>query len=328
MSCEQLSEQLPDYWAGRLTGEARRAFEAHLATCADCRAEADALTATWEALGALAEEDVRSESPAALPSPALRGRFDAMLRDWNAAETAGVGAAAAAARGGIGAARTSASSDGESSSAARGAARVPGDVVVMPAREAREARAARVVRRSAWRRVVRPALQIAAALLCLASGFAAGRGWPGAPARTEIADLREELRDMRQMMTLTLLQQQSASERLRGVSWSAQVDRPAAPVLDALLDTLAHDPNVNVRLASIEALTTFAQDARVRTGLVDALAPSRQDSPLVQLALIDALVQMKEQRSVTALKTLAADEHANVSVRRRASWGADALGRS
>jgi anti-sigma factor RsiW len=306
MSCEQLSEQLPDYWAGRLTGEARRAFEAHLATCADCRAEADALTATWEALGALAEEDVRSESPAALPSPALRGRFDAMLRDWNAAEHAGVGGAAAA----------------------RGGARVPGDVVVMPAREAREARAARVVRRSAWRRVVRPALQIAAALLCIAGGFAAGRGWPGAPARTEIADLREELRDMRQMMTLTLLQQQSASERLRGVSWSAQVDRPAAPVLDALLDTLAHDPNVNVRLASIEALTTFAQDARVRTGLVDALAPSRQDSPLVQLALIDALVQMKEQRSVTALKTLAADEHANVSVRRRASWGADALGRS
>jgi hypothetical protein len=321
MSCEQLSEQLPDYWAGRLTGEARRAFEAHLASCADCRAEADALTATWEALGALAEEDVRAGVPAVQPSPALRGRFDAMLRDWSAeADTAATAAAAA--------------------TAGRGGARMPGDVVIMPAREAREARevrearearetrAARVLPRSVWSRVVRPALQIAAALLCIAGGFAAGRGWPGAPARTEIADLREELRDMRQMMTLTLLQQQSASERLRGVSWSAQVDRPAGPVLDALLDTLATDPNVNVRLASIEALTTFAQDARVRRGLMDALAPSRQDSPLVQLALIDALVQMKEQRSVTALKTLAADEHANESVRRRASWGADALSRS
>lgn len=307
MSCEQLSEQLPDYWAGRLTGDARRAFEAHLATCAECRAEADALTATWEALGALAEEDARSESATALPSPALRGRFDAMLRDWRSTQ---------------------------------------GDVVIMPPRDARdrrdvrevreirdlrevgEVREVRIVKRSAWTRVVRPALQIAAGLVLLAGGFAAGRAWPSAPARTELADLREELRDMRQMMTLTLLQQQSASERLRGVSWSAQVDRPAAPVLDALLDTLANDPNVNVRLASIEALTTFAQDARVRRGLVDALAPARQDSPLVQLALIDALVQMKEQRSLAALKTLAADEHVNESVRRRASWGADALGRS
>ena len=54
---------------------------------------------------------------------------------------------------------------------------------------------------------------------------------------------------MREMLMLSLMQQQSATERLRGVSGSMQIDQPGTEIVRALLETFMHDPNVNVRLA-------------------------------------------------------------------------------
>ena len=62
---------------------------------------------------------------------------------------------------------------------------------------------------------------------------------------------------MRQMMSLSLLQQQSATARLQGVVSIAQIDDPSGDVIAALLDTLMYDPNANVRLATIDALKRF-----------------------------------------------------------------------
>ena len=61
----------------------------------------------------------------------------------------------------------------------------------------------------------RYALQVSAAAAVLVLGVAIGRQTTTLPAADpQVAMLREELRDMRQMVTLSLLQQQSASERL------------------------------------------------------------------------------------------------------------------
>ena len=142
-------------------------------------------------------------------------------------------------------------------------------------------------------------------------------------ARSEISELRGEVRGMREMVAMSLLQQESAIERLRGVSWSHQLERPSDQVLVTLLDTLRHDPNVNVRLASIDALRAFAGQDSVRTGLVDAMGSQR--SPMVQIALIDAMVDMRERRSVTALRTIVDDLKQNEAVRQRARRGLQQL---
>ena len=76
---------------------------------------------------------------------------------------------------------------------------------------------------------------------------------------------------MRQMLMLSLMQQQSATERLRGVSGSVQIDQPGAEIVRALLETLMHDPNVNVRLACVDALRRFSEQDVVRRGTVQAL---------------------------------------------------------
>jgi hypothetical protein len=46
----------------------------------------------------------------------------------------------------------------------------------------------------------------------------------------------------------------------------------------------------------------------------------------VQIALIDAMVELRERRSIEALRTLADDRQVNEVVRQRASWGLQRIG--
>jgi HEAT repeat protein len=172
----------------------------------------------------------------------------------------------------------------------------------------------------------RPAFEAALAAALLVLGVLAGRQMPTGlrTSDDDIASLRRELQDVRQVAMLSLMQQQSASERLRGVSWSDRIDRPGDDVLTALLDTLMHDPNVNVRLACLDALAHLGDQPRVRRGVVEALG--RDSSPLVQIALIDFVVDVREKASVQTLRRLAEDPTLNEAVRGRAAWGLQQLG--
>jgi HEAT repeat protein len=129
---------------------------------------------------------------------------------------------------------------------------------------------------------------------------------------------------MREMVAMTLLQQDSAIGRLQGVSWSNQLERPSEQVLATLLDTLRHDPNVNVRLASIDALRRFGGQAAVRRGVLDAL--HRQMSPLVQIALIDFVVEVNGREAAETLRQLSMDEMLDRAVRARAAMGLEQVG--
>ncbi len=62
---------------------------------------------------------------------------------------------------------------------------------------------------------------------------------------------------MRQLVALSLMQQQNASDRLRGVNYTYRVEPDDPQVLSALLTTVNHDPSVNVRLAAVDALRKF-----------------------------------------------------------------------
>src|SRR5262245_11709922 len=77
-----------------------------------------------------------------------------------------------------------------------------------------------------------PALQFGLALGLLAIGLLVGRLVPSTPStpvpqsNPEIVELRHELSQTRQLVALSLMQQQSASDRLRGVNWSYQLQQP------------------------------------------------------------------------------------------------------
>lgn len=180
----------------------------------------------------------------------------------------------------------------------------------------------------AWLRTPRemsPILQACAAVLVLLAGVAVGRETGPEPPRAapEMVSMQEELRDLRRMVTLSLMQQQSASERLRGVNWSSRLDEPGLEVVTALLDTLKHDQNVNVRLASIDALKRFAGQETVRRTFLDTL--SEQSSPLVQIALIDSVVEAGDRGAIDTLRRLSQDAMLDEAVRTRASSGLQRL---
>jgi HEAT repeat protein len=106
----------------------------------------------------------------------------------------------------------------------------------------------------------------------------------------------------RQNMVLTLISQSSATDRLKAVGYTSELLQADERVIKALLFTLNHDENVNVRLVAVEALSRFAADPGVREGLVRSIA--QQESPLVQVALADAMVALNEKRSVAPLREL------------------------
>jgi hypothetical protein len=160
-----------------------------------------------------------------------------------------------------------------------------------------------------------PALQLAAAVGCLVIGLAAGTSLTGGNGQSEIAQLRNEMSSMRQLVALSLLQQQSASERLRAISWSRQLEEPRDDVLEALLSALDSDSNVNVRLAAVDALARFSDEPIVRAGLRSAL--ERQDSPLVQIELIDLLAASDDSESISIIRKLGENEDLNPVVRER-----------
>lgn len=168
----------------------------------------------------------------------------------------------------------------------------------------------------------RPVHQLALSLLFLAVGL--GGGYlltepARTAAKTEVAALRQEVKDMRQTAVMSLLQQKSPSDRLMGVSWSAQLQQPDERIIATLIDTLNHDSNVNVRMAAAAALYLFYDHPRVKDELVHSLA--LQTSPLVQLTLIDLLVEIRERRATEALRTLIQNEKLNPRVKKRAELG-------
>ena len=133
----------------------------------------------------------------------------------------------------------------------------------------------------------RPAWQLALTGATLVLGLLLG-GRLVPDSRPEIAALRGELQAMERSISLALLEHRSASERLRGVEWSSRAE-PDERVVAALLETVRHDPNVNVRLAAVEALAPLVARPAVGGELLAALAG--QDSPLVQVSLAELLLR-------------------------------------
>ena len=129
---------------------------------------------------------------------------------------------------------------------------------------------------------------------------------------------------MKQTLAVSLLEQPSAAERLRGVSMSTSLENPDAALLQALLHTLESDPNINVRLAAVDALYLFYDHPQVKEGIINAL--SSESSPIIQVALIDLMVNMQERRAVESLRNLIQTKTINPDVKKHAELGLQKIG--
>jgi hypothetical protein len=171
----------------------------------------------------------------------------------------------------------------------------------------------------------RPAFQLGTAFVFLLFGLALGQMVQrGGSDSSEIAQLKKEIQETHQLVTLALLNEPSAGDRLRGVAMSSSVKDPDDRFLTVLLNTLNYDPNENVRLAAVDASASFTDRVWVRTELVTALA--RQTSPLVQISLINLLASIREKKAAEVFQAIVNDENYLEQVKNRARLGIEALG--
>ena len=124
-------------------------------------------------------------------------------------------------------------------------------------------------------------------------------------------------------MMLALLDNPSASERMRAVSYTDEIKHVDNHVVEALLQTLNNDPNVNVRLTTLDALTKLANHPEVRQGLIQSI--TQQDSPLMQSAIADVMLKLQEKQSVKQFKELLKQKNLDNGVRTKISHTINSL---
>jgi hypothetical protein len=287
MNCEQSTELMADYLVGALVPEQMLVVEEHLRGCGACAAD----LATWKKMAVLPMESPSAES---------RERFEAMLHAYPSSATA--------------------------TSEAMVVARQPGIVLTNPNVE--------VKRGFDWSAATRwlrsPMGAVAWSVAVLVMGVLIGAGVSGrrsndssGPPAQELAEVHAELNSMRQLVALSMLQQQSASERLQGVTFTNHEEQLDPQVYAALLHTLRYDTSVDVRLAALDALSRHAGQPQVRKSVVDSL--QTQQSPMVQVAMIDLLTEWRDPDAAQRLRNFQQSPNLNPTVRQRAQWAVSKL---
>jgi predicted anti-sigma-YlaC factor YlaD len=167
-------------------------------------------------------------------------------------------------------------------------------------------------------------VSIAASILIFFGGYFLGNRENSEAVNNEkLTALKQEVAKTKNLMILTLLNQQSASKRIQAVNYAAELDQLQPEVMQALLNSLSHDNSTNVRLATLETLAQYAGDPVVRLELVKAL--ENQEDPVIQLNMINLMVLINEKSSAGALLKLVENENTPASVKDRAEKGLEVL---
>jgi len=166
-----------------------------------------------------------------------------------------------------------------------------------------------------WPQLV-PKFAIASVMLLV--GVGAGyflRPSADAPGDGEIAYLSRQVSDLQEMMMLSLLEKGSATERLKAVNLTQEMNEASQKVTNALIQTLSEDENINVRLAALEALKPYTTDSSVREALIRSIA--KQESPLVQISLAELMVALQERSAVKEFEKIVDSDRTPAEVKKK-----------
>jgi len=162
--------------------------------------------------------------------------------------------------------------------------------------------------------------KIAASIILVASGvFIGTMSTNGKNANTEVAGLKTEVNEMKETLLFNGLRDESASERIKAVSYAGEIDQPDDKIAKALIATINEDKNVNVRLAALYAVAKFSDDPVVSDALVASLA--KQTEPLMQIALINILTEKKESKAKQPIRNILQDKNTLAPVKDIAQKG-------
>jgi hypothetical protein len=279
MNCKEIQAVMIDHLDQTLPADLEAQIKEHLATCSECRREAEDLQELLRTI---------KNTPRELPSATLRENFNTMLQSELNME-----------------AMSSLLQTPEKSEKPRGTV-----LSMFFASTAGKA---------------------AAAIILLAGGIAIGMAinpkGPDLNTNNEIATLKTEVKQMENKMKeqelLNGIDDESASQRIKAVSYAEDMASPDQQVIDALFNSLNNDKNVNVRLAALYSLTRFADRHSVRDSLVSSLG--RQNEPIIQVVLINLLTEKREKKAIEPMKEIMTNKKSLKEVKDAAQKGLKVL---
>ncbi|TQV85824.1 hypothetical protein [Aliikangiella coralliicola] len=109
-----------------------------------------------------------------------------------------------------------------------------------------------------------------------------------------VSKLEQKIETLNTMVALNMLNDQSASGRLAGVSYSMS-NQANGKVTQTLLQLLNSDSSSAVRLAIVDTVSQRLNEEKLQNQLLDSI--TKQDSPIVQIALIQLLLKDGSQTS-------------------------------
>ncbi|MEN0003061.1 MAG: zf-HC2 domain-containing protein [Bacteroidota bacterium] len=147
-----------------------------------------------------------------------------------------------------------------------------------------------------------PFLRIAAAVALIVGGYTLGYFHSQQAQRQEMTLLTQEKIQLQTLVTLSLMEDKSASKRLQAVQYAKNMEQPTMDVLKVLIAKMSHDKRVNIRLAAVNALSQFAEKKIVKQALIKAL--EIEQNPNMQIEIIQLLVAIQEKQSIPIIKNL------------------------
>jgi len=137
--------------------------------------------------------------------------------------------------------------------------------------------------------------------------------------QAQLESMRREMDATKHALLMMMDNRQSASQRLQGVNVACKMEQTDDEIVNTLVRAMNEDPNTNVRLAALDALRKFHQQPHVRKALIASLAI--QKDPVVQIALIRLMVDMKEKEVVNQLQRITNDAETLPAVKDEAHAG-------
>jgi len=172
-----------------------------------------------------------------------------------------------------------------------------------------------------------PSVKVAAGVALLLTGTFIGKIIPTRTkpdtSNAQLSELKTEVTEMKKILMFTMLNEESASERIKAVNYVEEMPNPDVKVIHVLVSTLNKDKNVNVRLTALYNLARFADKQEVRDSLVRSL--EMQTDPILQIALMNILTEKKEKKAVAPMRKIMSEKNAIKEVKETAQKGITVL---
>tara|TARA_R110002073_G_scaffold279026_1_gene443096 strand:- start:373883 stop:374668 length:786 start_codon:yes stop_codon:yes gene_type:complete len=149
-------------------------------------------------------------------------------------------------------------------------------------------------------------LQIAASIALIVSAFLLGRQQNSLQFDRQVTELKNEGLLGKQTTMLALMENKSASKRIKGVQYIEEFSDPDPAIVNALVERMLHDENSNVRLTAVNALQAFITTDIVKEGYIKVL--DTEKDPGIQIIVIQLLVKIQSEKAMKPMQKLLEQE--------------------